>query len=226
MRTAAARRADTTWFTPDEVKNVLGQEDGDRFCRWYDVTARGNFEGKNIPNLLGNDSFEQDSLELADMRERLSQYRRSREELHRDDKVLTAWNALMIAALAKAYRVLGEVRYLEAANRAAAFLRENLTRPDGRLWLRWREGEAAHDGQLDDYAFYAWALLELYAAGADISHLREAIRLSGELETHFWDARRGGFHLTARRCGAADHPGQRKFMTARCPLEIPPQGWC
>ncbi|WP_066452590.1 thioredoxin domain-containing protein [Anaerotruncus rubiinfantis] len=184
-------------FTPDEVKNVLGQEDGDRFCRWYDVTARGNFEGKNIPNLLGNDSFEQDSLELADMRERLSRYRRSREELHRDDKVLTAWNALMIAALAKAYRVLGEVRYLEAANRAAAFLRENLTRPDGRLWLRWREGEAAHDGQLDDYAFYAWALLELYAAGADISHLREAIRLSGELETHFWDARRGGFHLTA-----------------------------
>ena len=184
-------------FTPDEIRGVLGQADGERFCRWYDVTARGNFEGKSIPNLLDNGAFEREPPELAALRQRLYAYRLGREPLHRDDKVLTAWNALMIAALAKAYRVLGKAEYLDAANRARAFLRRRLTGPDGRLWLRWREGEAAHAGQLDDYAFYAWALLELYAAGYDVSCLEEAARLAGMLELHFRDEARGGYFLTA-----------------------------
>lgn len=184
-------------FTPEEVERVLGRESGARLCQWYDVTSEGNFEGKSIPNLLENRAYEWEPPELDTLRHRLYEYRLGRVSLHRDSKVLTAWNALMIAALAKAYRVLGEHRYLNAAHRAAAFLREHLTQSGGGLWLRWREGEAANEGQLDDYAFYAWALLELYAAGFDASHLREAVRLAEEMEQRFRDRENGGFYLTA-----------------------------
>lgn len=184
-------------FTPEEVERVLGPENGARLCRWYDITSSGNFEGKSIPNLLHNREYDEEHPELDDLRQRLYEYRRGRVKLHRDDKVLTAWNALMIAALAKAYRVLGEHRYWNAAQRGGAFLHSHLTRSDGGLWLRWREGEAANDGQLDDYAFSVWALLELYAAGFYAPCLGEAIRLAEEMLRRFADRENGGFYLTA-----------------------------
>lgn len=184
-------------LTPKLAEQALGAQDAARFCRWYDITAHGNFEGKSIANLLDNTAYEQDPDGFDGLRKKLLDDRRGRAALHRDDKVLTAWNALMIAALAKAYRTLGDTRYLDAANRAASFLRANLAGPDGRLWLRWRAGETANAGQLDDYAFYAWALLELYAADFDAAHLEEAIGLMQTLQAHFWDEQDGGFFLTA-----------------------------
>ena len=121
-----------------------------------------------------------------------------------DDTVSTVWNAQMIAALAKACRVLGERRYLRAAEEARLFLKTRLTRPDGRLYLCWRDREPAQEGQLDDYAFYCWALVELYETGLSVSCLREAEGLADRMADVFRDPR-GGFYDfdDAAGCGAA-----------------------
>ncbi len=180
-----------------EVERVLGREDGETFCRWYGITREGNFQGKNIPNLLGNPEYVWPYPGLDRQREKLRDYRLERAKLHRDDKVLTSWNGLMIAALAKAGQLLGETRYLHGAEAARLFVKTRLTTPEGRLYLRWRDREAAVEGQLDDYAFYILGLLELYGANFSTSCLREAVKLADRMEELFWDEEKGGFYRTA-----------------------------
>ena len=181
-------------LTPDELAQALGGVDGLRFCQWYGITPEGNFEGKSIPNLLGQSQFDQDSEDMAALREQVYAYRLSRTALHRDDKVLTAWNGLVIAALARAGLVLDEPWYLDAARQTAEFLAEKLTTSDGRLLARWRDGDAAHPGKLDDYAFLAYGLLELYSATFDASYLTRAVGLADCLLKLFFDGERGGFY--------------------------------
>ena len=181
-------------LTPDELAQALGGVDGLRFCQWYGITPEGNFEGKSIPNLLGQSQFDQDSEDMAALREQVYAYRLSRTALHRDDKVLTAWNGLAMAALARAGLVLDEPRYLDAARQTAEFLAEKLTTSDGRLLARWRDGDAAHPGKLDDYAFLAYGLLELYSATFDASYLTRAVGLADCLLKLFFDGERGGFY--------------------------------
>lgn len=184
-------------FTPAEVRQALGEADGTALCAWFGITDGGNFEGKSIPNLLGNARFDTPNPHMDELCERLYAYRLSRVRLHRDDKVLTAWNALMITALVRAAQALDHPAYLAAAQRAEHFLSENLTQSDGRLRLRWREGEVANAGQLDDYAFYALALLELYAATFEMEYLTQAARLAGHILSRFADENGGGFFLSA-----------------------------
>lgn len=117
--------------------------------------------------------------EMETLRRRISEYRQGRTRLHLDDKVLTSWNGLMIAALARAGLVLDEPRYLEASERAAAFIGKHLKDGRGRLLARWRQGEAAHPGKLEDYAFYAWGLLELLPAAPDL-HTGAPLPIAGE----------------------------------------------
>ena len=143
-------------FTPGEIRHALGTEDGARFCEWYGVDARGNFEGKSIPNLLENSRFEHTYEMAAPLCARLYDYRIKRASLLKDDKVLVSWNGLMIAALAAAYRALGDGAYLDAAKKAGDFIDRRLIRPDGRLIVRWRDGHAAGAGIIDDYAFFAF----------------------------------------------------------------------
>ena len=181
-------------LTPDELAQALGGVDGLRFCQWYGITPEGNFEGKSIPNLLGQSQFDQDPEDMAALREQVYAYRLSRTALHRDDKVLTAWNGLAMAALARAGLVLDEPRYLDAARQTAEFLAEKLTTSDGRLLARWRDGDAAHPGKLDDYAFLAYGLLELYSATFDASYLTRAVGLADCLLKLFFDGERGGFY--------------------------------
>ena len=181
-------------LTPDELAQALGGVDGLRFCQWYGITPEGNFEGKSIPNLLGQSQFNQDPEDMAALREQVYAYRLSRTALHRDDKVLTAWNGLAMAALARAGLVLDEPWYLDAARQTAEFLAEKLTTSDGRLLARWRDGDAAHPGKLDDYAFLAYGLLELYSATFDASYLTRAVGLAVCLLKLFFDGERGGFY--------------------------------
>ena len=181
-------------LTPDELAQALGKPDADRFCQWYGITREGNFEGKSIPNLLGQARFDQEPAGMAVLRERVYAYRLSRTVLHRDDKVLTAWNGLVLAALARAGMVLDEPRYLDAARRTADFLAAKLTAPDGRLLARWRDGDAAHSGKLDDYAFYAYGLLELYGAVFDPAYFARAVELADCLLELFFDREHGGFY--------------------------------
>lgn len=181
-------------FTPEELHTVLGEEKADAFCRWYGVTAQGNFEGHSIPNLIGQRDVDEEPEGMEVSREQLRVYRRNRTSLHKDDKILTAWNGLMIAALAKAGLVLEESSYLEAAGRAVKFINGHLTDRDGRLLARWREDQGAFPGKLDDYAFYAWGLLELYGATFEVRYLSEAQRLAGLLLDFFFDREKGGLY--------------------------------
>ncbi|WP_315861942.1 hypothetical protein [Paenibacillus larvae] len=153
-------------WTPDEVRSVLGAEDGNWFCEIYNITDEGNFEGNSIPNQIQLD-LEQYSkrsgIPLDDIKKRADLCRRklfaTREQRvhpHKDDKILTSWNGLMIMALAKGFQVLGREEYLHAAAKAVSFILDKLRRPDGRLLARYRKGEAAYPSYVDDYAFLVW----------------------------------------------------------------------
>jgi len=119
-------------------------------------------------------------------------------ELHKDDKVLTAWNGLMTSAMAKAYVLLKEENYLKMAEDAASFIEKNLTERDGTLKIRWRDGESAGYGTLDEYAFYIWGLLELYEGTEKETYKDRAYHLTKHVIENFWDDRGGGFFLTGK----------------------------
>ncbi len=183
---------------PETVKEALGETDGTYFCRWFGISDTGDFEGASIPNLLDNEAYDgPPDARIEALLPRIYDDRLKQTKLFKDEKILTAWNALMIAAFAKAYRALGIGAYRTAAERAAAFVGEKLTRPDGRLYVRWHDGEAAGTGYLDDYAYTAWAMLHLYEATYDILWLETAVRHAETLCDLFEDRENGGFYLYA-----------------------------
>lgn len=212
-------------FTTNEVQNVLGQKDGKEFCRLYDITEKGNFEGKSIPNRIrksgqtaGLDEewirqdrgyqdegwVKQDKGCQGEVRtendirlKKLYEYRLTRTHLHKDDKVILSWNGWMAAAFAKAARILEDKIYLEAAFCGSRFIKENMEDANGRLYHRWREGEAAHAGQLDDYAVYGLASLALYQTTFEPVYLKEAILRAHQVLELFEDKKAGGYYLTA-----------------------------
>lgn len=184
-------------FSRAEILDRLGEKEGLAFCDAYDISPRGNFEGYSIPNLLYNFSFEDMSERFESQRKTLLTYRAERMSLHKDDKVLTAWNGMMIAAFANAGSVFGQRRYLDAAVNAEKFITEKLVKRDGRLKVRYREQEAAGDGYLDDYAYYVWGLLELYETTKKVGYLQKAIDLNTVILNDFSDEERGGFYFTS-----------------------------
>lgn len=184
-------------FSRAEILDRLGEKEGSAFCDAYDISPRGNFEGYSIPNLLYNFSFEDMSERFESQRKTLLTYRAERMSLHKDDKVLTAWNGMMIAAFANAGSVFGQRRYLDAAVNAEKFITEKLVKRDGRLKVRYREQEAAGDGYLDDYAYYVWGLLELYETTKKVGYLQKAIDLNTVILNDFSDEERGGFYFTS-----------------------------
>jgi uncharacterized protein YyaL (SSP411 family) len=187
-------------WSPAQINEVLGEEKGRKFCRIYDLTEKGNFAGRNIPNLLNSDfcELEKIDLELKKERAKLYEARKKRIPPFKDDKILTAWNGLMIAALAKGGRVLDNSLYLSAAEKAVDFLLRNLMREDGRLLARYRQGEAAYLAYLDDYAFLIWALLELYESTYKPIYLQKALALNEEMLELFWDEEKKYLYLTGQ----------------------------
>jgi Highly conserved protein containing a thioredoxin domain len=193
-------------WTPQEIKSALGQETASKYCAVYDITSEGNFEGKNIPNLLQGtlDKVARDSglsedeilHSLEKARQTLFAIREKRVHPHKDDKILTAWNGLMISALAKGAQIFGDKHYLKAAEKASNFVLSRLQRGDGRLLARYREGDAANLGYLDDYAFLIEGLLELYTACGKPQYLRTALQLQEDQERLFGDEEGGGYYLT------------------------------
>ena len=185
-------------FTPEEVKAVLGDEDGEEFCYYYHITDRGNFEGKSIPNTIGNPATDISDLERHEIwKKQLYDYRLERTRLHKDDKILLSWNAWAIIALVRAGDILGEPSCLEAAVRTKNFIEEKMIDGNHRLYLRFRDGEAANAGQLDDYAVYALALLELYQATFEIEYLSLAVLRAKQMRELFEDREKGGYYMTA-----------------------------
>jgi uncharacterized protein YyaL (SSP411 family) len=197
-------------WTEQELQSVLSSDDYRVFSRVFAVEPGGNFpEGRekrrNI--LFMRDTLEDAALELGmdagNLEEEverilsvLLQERSTRARPHRDEKILTDWNGLMIAALAKAGAALGIPEYVRAAEQAAVFILENLSDDQGRLMHLYRGGRTAHRAGLDDYAFLVWGLIELYEATFRMIHLDEALRLTRECISLFWDERKGAFFLT------------------------------
>lgn len=183
-------------FTPEEIKRVLGERDGTEYCALYGITQDGNFEGKNIPNRIGHTQIQ--GWRQGDERiQKLYQYRLERTDLHKDTKILLSWNAWTIIALLWTGQLLGEKKYVRVAVEAERFLRESMTDEQNRLYLRYCDGEAAHAGQLTDYALYALAHLELYRGTFEVEYLREAIFRAEQMVEYFEDKEEGGYYITA-----------------------------
>ncbi|MBM7624901.1 thioredoxin domain-containing protein [Sporohalobacter salinus] len=184
-------------WTPKEVKSILGEKRGKEFCQVYDITTDGNFEGKSIPNLINTELNKSEvDEEFAAERKELFRVRENRVHPHKDDKILTSWNGLMIAALAIGARILDDVSYQKAAKEAVEFIWQNLRRSeDGRLLARYRNGEAEYPGYVDDYAFFIWGLIELYETSFETEYLEKALDLNKDLLEYFWDEKQGGLYF-------------------------------
>ncbi|WP_273324817.1 thioredoxin domain-containing protein [Vallitalea guaymasensis] len=184
-------------FTKREVLDVLGIKDGETFCSIFNVTDEGNFENKNILNLIDTELSmitEHDEL-IKKGKQKLFDYRNRRIRPHRDDKILTAWNGLIIASLAKSGRYLKNNKYIEYAKKTVDFIYNNLRKEDGGLYVRYREGETKNDGFIDDYAFMIWGLVELYESTFNIFYLNWAVELKDYMINNFWDNVEGAFFL-------------------------------
>ena len=175
---------------------------GSLFCHVYDITESGNFEGKNIPNLIKIDleqfaaqngqDYTQLAQKLEQARVKLFEHREKRIHPYKDDKILTSWNGLMIAALARGGRVLASQDYILAAKKAIAFIDHHLFQ-NGRLMVRYREGEVRNKGFIDDYAFLLWAYIEMYESTLELGYIDRAKDLAKEMVDLFWDQEEGGF---------------------------------
>jgi uncharacterized protein YyaL (SSP411 family) len=199
-------------WTRAELDDILDQPGAEWFSYIYGVEENGNvsedphqeFTGRNIlfQRRTIADAARQFRVEESDLRAamkdaaaKLMAVRDTRVRPHLDDKVLTAWNGLMISAFAKGGFVLNEPRYLEAARRSADFILRDMY-ADGVLLRRWRQGEAAIPGFLDDYAFFAQGLLDLYEATFDRRYLDSAVELADKMRERFEDSEAGAFYST------------------------------
>jgi uncharacterized protein len=192
-------------WTPREVEEILDERDAQIFNFYYDVSEDGNFEEKNILNVNYTIEATAKALKISEEelketlergRKLLFEEREKRIKPFRDEKVLTAWNGLMLATFAEASAILETGDYLEIARRNAEFILENLQK-DGYLLRTYKDGKAKLNAYLEDYANFADALVELYQASGETKYLAEARRLADLMITEFWDEENGGFFFTA-----------------------------
>ena len=191
-------------WSSEEIKNTLNQAEAAAAVVFFHIMEDGNFidpvsrrkTGQNIlyaeENITQNNTFKKIRIKLL-----LERDKRPRPEL--DDKVLTDWNGLMVAALARAAQVLDNKKYGEAARKAAQFILKNLRSGDGKLLHRWRNGQAGLDSTAADHSFLIWGLLELYSWDFDSKWLEYALGLTDDLFKDYWDEKLGGFYLTTER---------------------------
>ncbi|MEP6911616.1 MAG: thioredoxin domain-containing protein [bacterium] len=190
----------------DEVQQLLGAEEAALFAAYYDITKEGNFEGENILNVTRdlnevargeNVTPEQLSETLRTGREKLFEARGKRVKPARDEKVLTAWNGLMLASFAEAGAILDRPEYTEVAKRNARFVLDNLRR-DGLLLRTYKDGQAKLNGYLEDYAFYIDGLMTLFETTGELEWFQEARSLTATMIDEFWDDQEGAFFYTGR----------------------------
>jgi uncharacterized protein len=203
-------------WTPAEVAAVVDPADVELVCRYWDITPEGNFEGRSIPHVtisveqvarLFGRSSEDAAAAIARARGALRAARAERVPPLRDEKILVAWNALLIGTLAEAGRVLGASRFIDAARAAADFIWTRI-RVDGRLLHSWAAGTARNLGYLDDHAFLASALLDLYEATGDRDLVARVRELVATLDARFHDDSGGGYFFTP-------HDGERLIARSK-----------
>ena len=196
-------------WTEEEIHSVLTKDEADLFLSHYrhdsDISMQGMQEipgGHFIPHLnpssIGDaeDSMTKLFGKMEGIRKKLFAVREKRVRPHKDDKILTDWNGLMIAALARGAQVFDEPAYSDAALRAMNFIIQSLQTKEGRLLHRFRDGQGSIPANVDDYSFMVWALLELYEATFDTKHLFKALEYQSHLFAYFGDDQNGGFFFT------------------------------
>ncbi len=198
----------------EEIREILEKEDALLISKVFNVKEKGNFldeasrkhtganilfQGKSLSETAADMDMPLAVLEerIDSARRKLFEVREERVHPHKDDKILTDWNGLMIAALAKGARVLGDSARAAAAGHAADFILDQMRKPDGRLLHRYREGRAGIPAHLDDYAFFIWGLIELYEATYQVRYLKTALELNRHMLEHFWDEEKGGLFFAA-----------------------------
>ncbi len=182
-------------FSPEEIISVLGKESGEPFNAYFDITPKGNFEGKSIPNLIKQQTF---SNLFEPLLPKLYEYRKARTKLHKDIKILLSWNSLMIAALANGYRILGNTNCLKMAENAVGFIEGSLSNKND-LFVTITDRKGSGTGFLDDYAFYIFAQISLYEATLDKKYIIRARELLGSALDQFYDETSGGFFLYGKK---------------------------
>jgi uncharacterized protein len=189
-----------------EIQQTLGENDAAIFSAYYNITEAGNFEGKNIPNVTRSKAEVAKALvvseadlgtSLEESRRKLFELRETRIKPDRDEKILTAWNGLMLASFAEAGVILNRPDYTDAARRNAEFVLSNL-RENGMLLRTWKDGRAKFNAYLEDYAFLSEGLLTLFETTGDLRWLKEALALAGRMVEEFWDEKSGGFFFTGK----------------------------
>jgi uncharacterized protein len=193
-------------WTRAEVLNVLGADDGEVFCEFFDVTEEGNFEhGNSILNTPRSleefaaeegKSIEEFNRIITAGKRKLFYAREERVRPGRDDKTLAAWNGLMLTAFAEAANILGRDDYREVAVRNAEFITTQLIK-EGRLLRTYKAGQAKLNGYLEDYAYVIEGLLAVYEATFELKFFKQARELADTMIARFWDAQEGGFYFTS-----------------------------
>ena len=195
-------------WTPDDIREALNNdEDVRRCCACYDITKHGNWEHTNIPNRMrAIDAVARElNVTVDELRETMKRVRTILYEARKrrpppglDDKIITAWNGMMISAMAETGRVLGHSKYVVAAKHAADFLLRVHCTADGRLLRTSRKGRAHLDAVLEDYAYLGEGLIDLYEAGGESKYLEAANTMAERLLESFQDSDHGGFFTTAK----------------------------
>ncbi|SFM16072.1 hypothetical protein SAMN04488696_0115 [Methanolobus profundi] len=202
-----------TWMA-DEIDDLLGEEDATIFNEVFNIETEGNFveehsnvlRGMNIPHMTRSmdeitaekpEHMEDIIITIERARRKLFNEREKRIHPSKDDKILSDWNGLAIVALCKAAQAFNDHGYAEMATNAADFFMKEMTGTDGKMKHRYRDGEAAIDAFLEDYAFFTWGLIELYQTNFRTEYLEQALKLNNYLLTHFIDNEKGGFFHTS-----------------------------
>ena len=194
-------------WEPNDVEDIIGEENAEIFCEYYDITPQGNFEGENILQVqVPPDSFarklrmEVGELEtlLADGKRKLFDEREKRIKPGLDDKILTSWNGIMIRGMAMGYQLTGKPEYLEACEKSAEFVLTTLSQENGLLLRTYRAGKSHLNAYLEDYAYFIAGLIALYEASFEPRWLTEAERLTHLMIDQFGDDAGDGFFFTGK----------------------------
>jgi uncharacterized protein len=202
-------------WTPSEIFAVVDENEASLYCRVFDISDTGNFEGANLPNLIGT-SLEDIAQEqqitpeelltkLEALNEKLFHVRNQRIHPHKDDKILTSWNGLMIAALATAARAFQEPEFLKTAEDAFSFIDKTMV-VDGELFARYRDGEVKVSAFLDDYAYLMWTCDALYEATFNPKYIEKMKVLGDQMIKQFWDEKNFGFYLNQKNVSLVMRP--------------------
>lgn len=200
-------------WNADEIRNILSKDESDLTIKVFNIKENGNWidEAKGTTSTTNIFHLKKSIKEISDelnidtddfserlsvIRKKLFDYRKKRIHPHKDDKILTDWNSLMISALAKAYQAFNNKVYLDAAEKSFKFLENNLINKNGKLLHRYKDGESAVEAFIDDYAFLINALLDLFESTFDFGYFEKALGLQSIIDKEFWD-NKGGYYFTS-----------------------------